>query len=215
VHPASGRPTAGIPAAYGLAFLLAGVLGIFQQMVLFSGGVISDSEVFTNAVISGVIAGVLVAYAFPGFHALQAAHGGYASLVGSALGATAAILGILLLWIREDALAIGIGTTPGSYLGLALTVSGLDVIGSVLLAIAIKKAGVYPRWTVAAKLIGAFLALVFILLDGNYGAFMLNIYRLNGLLQAAAALAFGWRMINLRITVPESFGVYDWRRRGE
>lgn len=203
---ASARPTARIPVVYGLAFLVAGVLDIFQQMVLFSGGVISDNEVFTNTVISGVIAGVLVAFAFPGFHALQAARGGYASLVGSALGATGAILGILLLWIREDAMAIGIGTTPGSYLGLALSVNGLEMIGSVLLAIAIKNAGVYPRWTAVAKLIGAFLALVFILLDGHYGAFMLNVYRLDGLLQGAAFLAFGWRMASLRITSFDTIG---------
>jgi hypothetical protein len=193
------RSAARIPVVYGLAFLVAGVLSIFQQMIIFSGGVVSDNEVFTNAVISGVIVGVLVAFAFPGFHALQAARGGYASLVGSALGATAAILSVLLLWIREDALVIGIGSTPGSYLGLALPVNGLDMIGSVLLAIAIKNARVYPRWTAAAKLIGAFLAFVFILLNGHYGAFMLNVYRLNGLLQGAAFLTFGWYMVSFQI----------------
>ena len=86
------------------------------------------------------------------------------------------------------------------------------MIGSILLAIAIKNAGVYPRWTAAAMLIGAFLSLMFILLDGNYDVFMLNVYRLNGLLQAAATLTFGWRMINVRITMLESFGIYDWWR---
>jgi hypothetical protein len=186
-----------LPSAYGLAFMFAGFLSIVESVVLFTGGIYSSPEVFTNSIIIGVTANVLVAFGFPGFHALQAAKGGYVSLIGSAFGVTAAIGGTLDLWLREDALADGIGTTPASYHSLALTVQAVGMFSAVLIAISITSAGVYPRWTAGAKCMTAFLSLVFILLDGNYGALMLTVYRLDGLLQAAALLAFSWHMLDL------------------
>jgi hypothetical protein len=188
-----------LPVAYGLAFLVAGFLFIVDSMIVFSGGIYSNPEVFTNSMICGIIADSLLIFGFPGFNALQGPKGGNISLIGSALGVTTAIGAILELWLREDALADGIGTTPGSYHNLALTVEAVGMLGSVLIAIAIINSGVYRRWTAGAKLIDAFLALVFILLGGNYGAFMLTVYRLDELLQGAVLLVFGWRMLDLQI----------------
>jgi hypothetical protein len=82
---------------------------------------------------------------------------------------------------------------------VALTTEAVAMFGSVLIAIAIANAGVYPRWTAGAKVIDAFLALVFILLDGNYGAFMFTVYRLDELLQGAVLLVFAWRMLGLQV----------------
>jgi hypothetical protein len=191
--------TAKLPAAYGLAFLVAGLLLIVDSMIAFSGGIDSSAETFTNGMICGIIADALIVFGFPGFHALQALKGGYVSLIGSALGVTVSIAAILDLWLREDALADGIGTSPGSYHSLALSLNAVAMFGSVLIAIAIINAGVYPRWTAGAKVIDAFLSLVFILLHGNYGAFMLTVYRLDELLQGAVVLVFAWRMLGLQI----------------
>ena len=97
--------TVKIPAAYGLAFLVAGFLGIIQVMIAFTGGVVSNPEVSVNIVIAGVIANSLLAFGFPGFHALQADRGGYLSLLVSAILAAGSIAGCLLLWLREAALS--------------------------------------------------------------------------------------------------------------
>jgi hypothetical protein len=191
--------TAKLPVAYGLAFSVAGVLLILNSMIAFSGGTYSSPEIFANAAICGIIADALLAFGFPGFHALQASKGGYTSLIGSALGVATAIAAILDLWLREDALADGIGTTPSSYHSLALTLQAVGMFASVLIAIAIIKAGVYPPWTAGAKLLDAFLSLVFIMLNGNYGAFMLTVYRLDGLLQGAVLLVFARRMLDLQV----------------
>lgn len=190
-----------IPVAYGLAFSAAGFLSIIEGMINLSGGLYASPETFTNAVVCGIIGSVLLAFGFPGFHALQAVRGGSASLIGSVLGVTAAAGGILDLWLREDAFADGISTSPASYHSVALTTEAVAMFGSVFLAIAIANAGVYPRWTAGAEVIGAFLALVFILLDGNYGAFMFTVYRLDELLQGAVLLAFSRRMLDLKINL--------------
>ncbi len=189
-----------IPVFYGLAFVIAGFLSIAEAMIVFAGGTNSDPVVFTNTVIAGVIANCLVAFGLPGFHALQANKGGNLSLIGSALLAAGAIAGILGFWLREDALAEGIGTTPNSYHQLALTTNAVNMLGSLFIAIAILSAAVYPGWTAGVKVLGEFLSFVFIALNGNYGAFMLNVYRFNLLLQGTVALVFGWYMITRQIS---------------
>jgi hypothetical protein len=196
---ATRATTAKLPAAYGLAFSAAGFLSIIEGMINLSGGNYTSPETFTNAIVCGIIGSALLAFGFPGFHALQAARGGYSSLIGSVLGVTAALGSILDLWLREDAFADGISTSPASYHSVVLTTEAVGMFGSVLIAIAIANAGVYPRWTAAAQLINAFLALVFILLDGKYGAFMFSVFRLNELLQGAVVLVFAWRMLDLRV----------------
>lgn len=206
-HPAAGDPAgekrepyppsrsqqlAQIPAVYGLAFFVSAILTSLGELWLLTAGISPSSQSLNNFVIASVASGLLYAFGLPGFHALQrSTPGGRASLYGCAFAVTGTVIGGLSIWEYAYAFNQGIATPP-SFHELAVVSSWVAILADLLLAYAVIRAEIYPRWTAVIMIVNAVLAWIYI--QGIDGPVMVTVYRLDNLASCVPLVAFAWYM---------------------
>jgi hypothetical protein len=188
-----------VPLVYGLAFMAGAILSCMGALWLLKGGSHPTFSDVNNYAIATVASSLVITLGLPGFHALQAAKGGYISLSGCVMSATSSILGGLLTWRLVDQVDKGRFILPPSYHDLAVLSTWASIVAVCLISIAILRAGVYPRWTAAAGLIGVLLSVVW--LAGHHGKIETVANGLDGMVGSVTYIVFAWYMVKRQLSL--------------
>ena len=188
--------SSGIPVIYGAAFLASAVLVFIGTFILLASGTNYTSQsTITQASIFIVVSCALLIVGLPGFHALQSARARYYSAFGCILWAASSTTAAMSLWaVASDGLYQG-GQVNQSYHGLNILSNWLAIFASFFIAAAIRRAGVYPRWTALVIILNIFLSFIWIA-GANHGGFTAEaVYRVDALVNSATRAVFAWYML--------------------
>lgn len=139
-----------------------------------------------------LIAFVILPFGVLGFHAAQAARGGWMSLIGAVCLASSFIVwsGFTML---EMVLKAGIETNIASGSNVEKTLLGIGIllmlVGQTVLGIAVMRADLFPRWTGIILILGAALCLVSLFLQAPMIA-----NNIIAIVICAALLRMGWTL---------------------
>jgi hypothetical protein len=198
-----------IPAAYGIAFLASAALTFIGTFILLASGIYFTNQtqyvqnVTDKYAVIIVAACILRVIGLPGFHALQSTKARYSSLFGCIIWAIGSVTTVMYFWGMVS--GSNIYQALQSYHELNIINNLLTICFSALLAIAIKRAGVFPRWTVYVQILNIINSFWWIAGADNGGPAVDTVERLDAFIGAFTMAVFAIYMVKKQLSI--NFGI--------
>lgn len=151
-----------------------------------------------------VASSILQVIGLPGLHTLQSARARYSSLLGCVALAASSVTYSMFLWGMASG---GVLQALRSDQEIGNLSNLLTIAASILLAISILRARVFPRWTAYVLTLNAFLN--FFWLSGSRGVAASAIILLSSFLNSSTLIVFAWHMVRWRLSDALGLGFRD------